>query len=769
MPTPREAYVNTVEQQGFSGARVRPAEFGAGQIIARSAAQFGQQVTQVADDVDEIQTIYATAAAKDADAQAALKLSALTTGFKQLEQGDAVSAKGKALEDIDALERETLGSLKDSRARSMFKDVFGRRKLGALTAIQEHEATQVKAYSDAKSKARQSASMIVAIDAPTEEEMFLNIETGINERWSRMSGAADEDKAFEAFKLRSDVLARRAQTIRDPIAQNQFVAKYSKWIAPDAEVSLIRANAPGLADAQAAFRSNDFAAWRSGGKKPELVRTPGSPVTLIDEDTGEEVPAGSMVPVELPPSEPGRAAAPVEEPASNLATPKPRVVAVVKGANYDPTRGIGSVSETVEGHRARNGGRGRTAIDIAAPIGTPLYPPVRGKVIEAPREKRGDNGYMVRVDYGNGTVGTYIHLKGPSPLNEGDVVETSNVIGLVGNTGRSTGPHVDYSVTRNGAVVNPNKAVYRGYDGEGGTPDSVLDQYKPEDADTTTLVADIREYARQAGLSPVEERQLLRDQMEVVNFNRGLQQDKERQADRRADEWFIGIGDRPFKISEVPGWSELSPASKQTFITAQEIRSRPKEPEAGGQSYIDAMVTAERDPAAFQALNLDTMPLTKEERTRLKIKQGTLTGADGKPNATAIDDEDYINQRMNTYLRSEGVIEGNADKKTEIDAREALRQRVLQRIAQRERENGGKKLGRQEVDAIVQEAVTRVTYTTPGGQKVTRRLYEIKKAEPGATLGINPRDRARNALRRANRGIPPTEQQIDEFLREQGS
>lgn len=705
MPTPREAYSNTVDRQGYSGARMQAADYGAaGEIMGRAVQGAGQALTKVGEDLDQIQTIYATAAAKDADAQAALKLQAIGNSYSLLEQGDAIAGKEKALADIDALEKEMAGTLKDKRAQRMFADVFRQRKTAVLGNIQEHEGKEVLKYADAKSEARQNASATVAIDAPDEESMFLNIETAINERWSRMRGAADEDKAFEAYKLRSNILARRAQTIRDPIAQEQFRAKHAGMISPEDELVIVRANAPGLADAQAAFASENFAAWRAGGRDPSIIQSPTSPVTQIDDATGAEVPGEGIVEIAVPPS---RAAEDMPESAtSRLASPR-AVTAVVKGSNYNPVRGIGRISQTVQQHHARGGGTGRVAIDYAAPAGTAIYPPVRGKVVEVGHSS--GNGNYIRVDYGDGVVGTYLHLKTPPPVGKDSIVDTSSVIGLVGNTGHSRGNHLDYSVKVNGQVVDPNKVAYRGHNGDGESRAAIseMEQFKPDDADTTTLVADIHAYAKAAGLSRVQERQLLRDQMEIVNFNRGLKDDKERQADEGVDEWLLAHGDAPFKLSDVPGYTQASTAKRSSIAALQEQRSRPKPIEANGEPVTDMEILAVEDPDTFITKDLDSIPMTTAERASLKVKQATIRKSMQNGGAGEVDTLSKVRAAADVYVYRLPGITGNVDTPPEKNIRLAYYQHMQRLIAVRTQEKG-KALTPTEIDNLAAEAAMTV-------------------------------------------------------------
>lgn len=91
-------------------------------------------------------------------------------------------------------------------------------------------------------------------------------------------------------------------------------------------------------------------------------------------------------------------------------------------------------------------------LDFSARVGTPVYAPAAGHVTRASR--KGSLGQLIEIDHGNGLVTRYGHLD-QFLVKKGDWVRRGQLIGRVGTTGRSTGPHLHYEVVQNGQWQNP--------------------------------------------------------------------------------------------------------------------------------------------------------------------------------------------------------------------------------------------------------------------------------------------------------------------------
>jgi murein DD-endopeptidase MepM/ murein hydrolase activator NlpD len=95
-------------------------------------------------------------------------------------------------------------------------------------------------------------------------------------------------------------------------------------------------------------------------------------------------------------------------------------------------------------------------LDISAPMSTPVKAPASGIVVVAGPEK--SLGNVIIVSHGYGYKTTYGHLS-KIKVRAGQTVKRGEIIGEVGNTGLSTGPHLHYEIEVNGAGIDPLKHI----------------------------------------------------------------------------------------------------------------------------------------------------------------------------------------------------------------------------------------------------------------------------------------------------------------------
>ncbi len=145
-----------------------------------------------------------------------------------------------------------------------------------------------------------------------------------------------------------------------------------------------------------------------------------------------------------------------------------RAAAVVAGADVaaaqDATSASGTAVTPVDGRVTSEFGVRRDpitgapkfhgGIDVAAPPGTPIHAVAEGEVVFSGR--RGPAGNLVTIRHDDGTVTSYAHAA-RTLVAVGQKVAAGDVVATVGSSGRSTGPHVHFSVRRDGQLVDPEE------------------------------------------------------------------------------------------------------------------------------------------------------------------------------------------------------------------------------------------------------------------------------------------------------------------------
>jgi len=118
------------------------------------------------------------------------------------------------------------------------------------------------------------------------------------------------------------------------------------------------------------------------------------------------------------------------------------------------TSGFGARTDPFLGRAAMH-----TGVDLRDDMGTDIYATAGGKVITAGPE--GGYGNMVEIDHGNGLTTRYAHM-GQIAVTEGKIVKAGDIVGHVGMTGRTTGPHLHYEVRIDGEPVDPMRFLRLG-------------------------------------------------------------------------------------------------------------------------------------------------------------------------------------------------------------------------------------------------------------------------------------------------------------------
>jgi len=128
-----------------------------------------------------------------------------------------------------------------------------------------------------------------------------------------------------------------------------------------------------------------------------------------------------------------------------------RIPAIQPVSNKDLTRMASGYGMRIDPHYKVP--KMHQGMDFTAPTGTPIYATGDGKVIRADNKSSG-YGNHIRIDHGYGYITLYAHMS-EYKVRAGQQVKRGDIIGLVGNTGKSKGPHLHYEVRINEDPTNP--------------------------------------------------------------------------------------------------------------------------------------------------------------------------------------------------------------------------------------------------------------------------------------------------------------------------
>lgn len=118
--------------------------------------------------------------------------------------------------------------------------------------------------------------------------------------------------------------------------------------------------------------------------------------------------------------------------------------------------GFGMRRDPFNGHAAMHSG-----LDFSGPTGAPIYAAAKGRVSFV--GQKSGYGNVVEVSHGNGLVTRYAHMS-RFAAKIGQTVDAGAVIGAIGSTGRSTGPHLHFEVRHNDRALNPRLFLERAPD-----------------------------------------------------------------------------------------------------------------------------------------------------------------------------------------------------------------------------------------------------------------------------------------------------------------
>jgi murein DD-endopeptidase MepM/ murein hydrolase activator NlpD len=232
---------------------------------------------------------------------------------------------------------------------------------------------------------------------------------------------------------------------------------------PSARLALVDRALDGVESGQTkTLAAIDRAAQRSASRNAAIVAETGLDAAKLAPPHGEGGVGGPYIPAGVDPDSRAldRALAPV---ARDVATAKRlealmSFVPVRMPLSGDPslTSGFGYRVDPFFGRLALHPG-----VDLAEAYGSEIHAAAAGRVVHA--GPAGGYGIMVEVDHGNGLATRYAHMS-EVLVAEGQNVDKGAVVGRLGSTGRSTGPHLHYEVRVDGEPVDPERYLRAGAD-----------------------------------------------------------------------------------------------------------------------------------------------------------------------------------------------------------------------------------------------------------------------------------------------------------------
>jgi murein DD-endopeptidase MepM/ murein hydrolase activator NlpD len=239
------------------------------------------------------------------------------------------------------------------------------------------------------------------------------------------------------------------------------VAKAPENLDPSARLALVDRSLDGIEGEQTkALGAIDRAADRAASRNAAIVAETGLDPAKLYLPHGEGGMGGPYIPADLDPSAPALDPALVRV-ARDVATAE-RLKALMSFVPLRmPLSGDPSVTSPF-GYRA-DPFLGRLAlhpgVDLAEAYGAEIH--AAGRVVHA--GPAGGYGNMVEIDHGNGLATRYAHMS-ETLVEEGQQVDKGAVLGRLGSTGRSTGPHLHYEVRVDGEPVDPERYLRAGAD-----------------------------------------------------------------------------------------------------------------------------------------------------------------------------------------------------------------------------------------------------------------------------------------------------------------
>jgi murein DD-endopeptidase MepM/ murein hydrolase activator NlpD len=559
-----------------------------GSGLGEGLQKLGQGLGQVAEAQEQIRTKLDDTGAKTLDVAGTTGATKIVSDFKANRGLTAGVARPDAEKALDDLQTSLLAQATTPRMKRMLTDVMSQRVAMAKSEIANHAIGQIEAAGDSASIARQSASSEAAIATDDPKVRAQNLQTGLNEisSYGASKGWAPEQIKGEQFKYESKIHAAIARNMLD--GDNV-----------DGAQAYLNQNKDRIAD-------SDEAHIREALSAPLLRRETNGDVDNVMGTATRDAPATFTY----------------KDPLHGAGRPP------VAGGEFGAGRDYG----------------GHQGVDLPAPMGSGIYATAPGTVSISHSDKGGN---IVTVQHADGITSRYMHL-GDVKVADGDQVTPDTVLGTVGMTGRSTGPHVHWEMLKDGKPVDP---------------ETLLGQVRqsPQRHDMNALLAQVDHQASEQGWSPERVDRAKGEIERRVGRDEQLATRVEEQAQRNALDTIDKLPDRGFtSLTQLPAdvRASLSPSDTHRFqdMARENIKAAATDAKAKADGDtalgLNLMAIEDKDTFAKRDLRMDRNAMTPGEFASLTQLQAKIrTNPDG-PDAM---DHSRIWSTIHTYAPDLGL------------------------------------------------------------------------------------------------------------------
>lgn len=437
--------------------------------LAEGLQEFGQAVGQYADSKDHLLALSEETQARSAALDARAKLNESLTQYGTLQGGNAIDAQAKTLDQLKTIKDGAAQGLGTPRMKAFFDRHFEESYADAVNRVNGHAIQQVQV---------QHKGVLMAETAEAQDAAAL---PGLYKEPDKFGAAIgqvrDRAKAYADFAGLGEA---SGEYVKEQVGSSYEAAIHQALGAQDVEF------AKAILDAH----HDDMTADQKNRALSALQKP------LQDREADLVVDAAMS----------GLKAAPVADASGNYQMPV-----------------TGKVTNTYAQHEAR----GSKGLDIAASVGSAIHPIAGGTVTQVTQDDRA--GKWVMVKHPDGTTSTYAHM-GNQSVKVGDEVDASTVIGTVGMTGHTTGPHVHLRIRdASGADVDPEKVV----GSKAGAAKVAGQTSAARNWDQAAVIANIKAM----GLPPEKERNAVDRAMQRMRQSEQLLADQQGDAADRVHEW----------------------------------------------------------------------------------------------------------------------------------------------------------------------------------------------------------------------------------------